>query len=261
MTKARWKKKKKCLFDCFVCYFIVCLIYTLLLIYYHFNWCRAIHIYFVYIINKSRCVLNVLHKETVFYNLTSLFVYFSFIYSSLPVDALQPTSCIHYPLGLARAALSSLSALVNYSVFPEWAPVSGYCNDFQIICPSMMNEMEMWLWLSESWHCSRWARREAVAQPNRAILTININTQSTRVPSGLIVYDEECSWLNTDRRTSMTVDLICLQTQDIQSRAQAQWRRFLLLLLIIGVPSLLHYGWYLWWGKWLWRWVLSLTFF
>lgn len=40
-----------------------------------------------------------------------------------------------------------------------------------------------------------------------------------------------------------------------------QWSQFLLLLLIIGVQNPLHYVWYLWWGKWLWRSVLSLTFF
>lgn len=91
--------------------------------------------------------------------------------------------------------------------------MSGYCNDFQIICPSMMNEMEMWLWRSEPWLCSRGARGEAVAQTNRAILTINYithtHTESTRAPSSLIIYDGELGWLNIDRGSSITVDPIC----------------------------------------------------
>lgn len=94
--------------------------------------------------------------------------------------------------------------------------MSGYCNDFQIICPSMMNEMEMWLWLSESWLCSRWARGEAVAQPNRTVLTINNIRQFTRAPSTLIIYDGEFGWLNIDLKLSMTVNTIC-EMQEIQS--------------------------------------------
>lgn len=59
----------------------------------------------------------------------------------------------------------------------------------------------------------------------------------------------------------MTIDPICFYTLEIQSLAQTYWRQVLLLLLIIGVQNLLHYVWYLWWRKWLWRLVLSLTFF
>ncbi|KAG1962844.1 hypothetical protein F2P79_004838 [Pimephales promelas] len=57
---------------------------------------------------------------------------------------LRKTSRIHYPLALAHAAVLP-SALLNYSVFLERVVVSGYCNDFLIICLSVMNEMEMYL--------------------------------------------------------------------------------------------------------------------
>lgn len=77
---------------------------------------------------------------------------------SLSSSRSRKTSRIHYPLALACAAVLP-SALLNYSVFLERVVVSGYCNDFLIICLSMMNEMEMYLcgqtglWIRAKWVC------------------------------------------------------------------------------------------------------------